>query len=67
MMAARRTDVAPSLIGGTGDHAGQAETERHVIVYADHIGAQALIDRAGAGPGEASAVAGVGEAVIVGH
>ena len=58
--------TTPSLIGEEGDDAGQAQAKRHVIVNAEHIGAQALVDRSG-GPGDASAGAGVGVAVIVGH
>ena len=64
-MAAAELDVGQHE-GEVGDDAGQAEAERHVIVNAEHIGAQALVDRSG-GPGDASAGAGVGVAVIVGH
>ena len=64
-MAGRRFDDA-ELVGEEGDDAGQAQAKRHVVVNAEHIGAQALVDRNG-GPGDASAGAGVGVAVIVGH
>ena len=50
--------------GGVGDEAGHAEAEGHVVVDADHVGAQTLID---VGPCDPRAVTGVGVAVKVGH
>ena len=54
------------LEGRPGDQPGHAEPEGHVVVDADHVGAQALID-GDAGPCEPRAGTRVGVAVIVGH
>ena len=45
---------------------GHAEPEGHVVVNADHVGPEALID-GDAGPCEPRAETRVGVAVIVGH
>ena len=50
--------------GGVGDEAGRAEAEGHVVVDADHVSAQPLID---VGPCDPRAGTGVGVAVKVGH
>jgi hypothetical protein len=55
------------LEGPEGDKARDAKPEGHVIVNADHIGPEALIDRAHAGPGDAGAVTSVRRAVKVRH
>jgi hypothetical protein len=50
--------------GGVGDEASHAEAEGHVVVDADHVSAQPLID---VGPCDPRAGTGVGVAVKVGH
>ena len=51
---------------GVGHQPGHAEAEGHVVVNADHIGAEALID-GDAGPCVPRAGARAGVTVIVGH
>jgi hypothetical protein len=52
--------------GAIGHQSGHAEPEGHVVIDADHIGPEALID-GDAGPCEPRAVTRIGVAVIVGH
>ena len=52
--------------GGIGHQSGHAEPEGHVVVDADHIGPEALID-GDAGPCVSRAGARAGVTVIVGH
>src|SRR5580700_9822628 len=65
-LAAGRFDDA-KLECAERDETRDSQAESHIIIYADHVGAQALIDRAHAGPGNAGAVTSVCCAVIVGH
>ena len=61
-------------IGCDGEHmdaqrnqAGERQADRHIVVDAQHIRAQALIDFGATGPGYALPPAGTRVAVEVGH
>ncbi len=49
------------------DQPGQGEADHHVVVHAEHVRAQALVDFGATGPCDALAPAGACVAVEVGH